>query len=331
MGIRETDLPNPGQGSAPPDSSAKRTIERLAMEMGDVALHAFNDPQTIELMLNPDGSLWVERLGEPLKHIGHMQESVAQTILRTIAGFHGEIITESSPRLECNFPIDGSRFAGQIPPVVRAPSFAIRKRASSVFTIDEYVEKKIMTREQAALIKGLIADRRNILIAGGTSSGKTTLLNAVAAEQVHVSPDDRFLIVEDTQELQVSAKNKVEFKTTKTVDSGELLRTSLRMRPDRILFGEVRGKEALDMLMAWNTGHEGGAATIHANTPESTLSRLYMAVSMHSNAPREIEPLIGEAVHAVVHIAKTKEHGRRITGIMELNGFQDGRYLLRNV
>src|SRR5580704_3653378 len=223
--------------------------------------------------------------------------------------------------LEGELPLDGSRFAGQLPPVVSAPTFAVRKRASSVFTLDQYVEQGIMTPEQKQTLCSAIREHQNILVIGGAGSGKTTLTNGLIHEMTCSCPTERIVIIEDTGEIQCAARNAVLFHTTAEVTMTKLLRTSLRMRPDRILVGEVRGPEALDLLMAWNTGHEGGIASLHANNASAALNRLSTLVAMHPNAPRGmIESLIGEAVDVVVHIARTNE-GRVVREVLEVTDF----------
>ncbi|WP_250146159.1 P-type conjugative transfer ATPase TrbB [Escherichia coli] len=250
----------------------------------------------------------------------------SKTIIQTIAGFHKKIIDSNSPFLECELPIDGSRFAGQLPPLVAGPTFAIRKKASRIFLLDEYVDKGVMTRVQADFICRAIAAHKNILVIGGTGSGKTTLLNAIIAEIVRQFPDERICIIEDTGELQCAALNFVQYHTTINVTMTDILRLILRMRPDRIFVGETRGPEALDMLDAWNTGHEGGAASLHANNTLSALTRLRSLISRNPFAPREIEPVIGEAVNVIVQISKTSE-GRRIKEIREIQGYENGEYI----
>jgi type IV secretion system protein VirB11 len=308
----------------------ERAKEKLMRDLGDTFLKAFNDPRTIEIMLNADGRLWQERLGEGMHVIGKMRASQSEAVIKTVAGFYGKEITRSKPVLESEFPLDGSRFAAQLPPVVAAPTFALRKRAVAVFTLDDYVAKGVMTGQQRDVLGRTVREHRNILVIGGTGSGKTTLVNAVIREMADVSANERVLIIEDTGEIQCDAENVVQYHTTMEVGMTQLLRTSLRMRPDRILVGEVRGPEALDLLMAWNTGHEGGAATLHANDARAGLSRLAMLISMHPDAPRPIEPLIGEAVHLLVHIARTPK-GRRVQEIVEVDGYEDGRYMLRQI
>ena len=305
----------------------RKTLERIS---GAMIIDALNDPKTVELMCNGDGKLWLEKLGEPMRQIGHLKPSQAESIISTVSGYHGKEVTRMKPLLEAEWPLDGSRFAGQIPPVVRAATFAIRKKAVAIFTLDQYAEAGIMTAEQCASIKTAIREHRNILVIGGTGSGKTTLVNAVINEMVSEFPAERVFIIEDTGEIQCAAANFVQYHTTVEVTMTMLLKTTLRMRPDRILVGEVRGEEALDLLDAWNTGHPGGAATLHANSATEGLTRLKSLVSRNKSAPSEIEPLIGEAVHVVISIARTPE-GRRIQEIVEVSGYADGRYTTRNI
>lgn len=307
-----------------------RAKEKLRRDLGPVIEAALADSKTVEIMLNADGKLWQERLGEKMRCIGTMSASRAEAVIKTIAGFHGKEVTRLKPTLEGELPLDGSRFAGQLPPIVHAPTFAIRKKAVSIFTLNQYVEVGIMSSPQCEVIKSAISSHRNILVIGGTGSGKTTLVNAIINEMVNFDPTERIFIIEDTGEIQCAAENCVQYHTTLEVTMTMLLKTTLRMRPDRILVGEVRGAEALDLLDAWNTGHEGGAATLHANHSEAGLTRLKSLISRNSSAPSDIEPLIGEAVHLVVHIARTPE-GRRVQEILEVSGFNDGHYLTRNL
>jgi P-type conjugative transfer ATPase TrbB len=313
-----------------PTQTQQRLHEKLRRDLGTTFMEALNDPKTIEIMLNADGVLWQERLGEPIQRIGRLSATRAEAAMRTIAACLDTTITRNNPTLEGELPLDGSRFAGQFPPVVSSPTFAVRKKASAVFTLDEYVSAGIMTESHKQAICGAVRDHRNLLVIGGTGSGKTTLTNAIIHQMVQLDPDERIFIIEDTGEIQCCAKNFVQYHTTSEVSMTKLLRTTLRMRPDRILVGEVRGPEALDLLMAWNTGHEGGVATLHANNAKAGLDRLAMLISMHPDSPTPIEPLIGEAVHIVVHIAKTTE-GRRVREIIEVSGYTDGRYRTRTL
>lgn len=306
---------------------AKKKLER---DMGPLLVAALHDPRTVEVMLNSDGKLWQERLGEPMKCIGTMRVAQAEAIIKTVAGYHGKEVTRGKPILEGELPLDGSRFAGQLPPVVPSPTFAIRKKAIAIFSLDQYVSAGILSAAHYDAIKTAIRAHRNILVSGGTGSGKTTLINAIIRDMVEQDPAERIFILEDTGEIQCAAENFVQYHTSFDVPMTALLKATLRMRPDRILVGEVRGPEALDLLDAWNTGHEGGAATLHANNPAAALIRLKSLISRNESAPAEIEPLIGEVVHIVVHIARTPE-GRTVQDVLEVSGYKDGSYQTRNL
>ena len=312
------------------DSVKARAKIKLERDLGPVIMGALADPKTVEIMLNSDGKLWQERLGEKMQQIGTLSASRSESIIKTLAGFHGKEITKGRPLLECELPIDGSRFAGQFPPIVPAPTFAIRKKAIAIFTLAQYVAAGIMTSAQLVVIEAAVKNHRNILVTGSTGSGKTTLVNAIINHMVVIDPSERIVIIEDTGEIQCAADNFVQYHTTLDISMTLLLRTSLRMRPDRLLVGEVRGPEALDLLMAWNTGHEGGAATLHANHARAGLVRMAQLISMHPDAPKHIEPLISEAVQLVIHIARTQD-GRRVEEIVEIQGYEDGHYLTQTV
>ena len=309
----------------------ERAKKKLERDMGPVLMAALNDPRTVEIMLNADGRLWQERLGEKMKCIGTLRVAQSEAIIKTIAGYHGKEITSSKPILEGELPLDGSRFAGQLPPVVPAPTFAIRKKAVAIFTLEEYVAAGTMTQGQCDALRRAVKDHRNILVIGGTGSGKTTLVNAIIHEMVICDPTERVFIIEDTGEIQCAAQNFVQYHTSLEVPMTALLKTTLRMRPDRILVGEVRGAEALDLLDAWNTGHEGGVATLHANNATTGLDRLKSLITRNESSPAEIEPLIGEVVHVVVHIARTPEGGRCVQAILAVSGYVDGRYITKTL
>lgn len=308
----------------------ERAKIKLERDMGPELLAALNHPETVEMMLNADGKVWLERLGEKMQCIGNLRGAQAQAIIETIAGFHAKEVNRNKPILEGEFPLDGSRFAGQLPPVVPAPTFAIRKKAVAIFTLDQYAENGIMTPVQRQTLVEAVAEHRNILVIGGTGSGKTTLVNAIINQMVVHDPTERVFIIEDTGEIQCAAENHVQYHTSLDVSMTALLKTTLRMRPDRILVGEVRGAEALDLLDAWNTGHEGGAATLHANNATAGLARLRSLITRNEAAPAEIEPLIGEVVHIVVHIARTPE-GRRIQEIIKVSGCVNGEYVIKSL
>ena len=305
---------------------AKSKLERDAREI----LSALQDPETVEIMVNADGRIWQEKLGQKIQHIGNIQAAQVEAVIKTVAGFHGKEVNRFNPMIEGEFPLDNSRFAGQLPPIVSSPTFTIRKKAIKIFTLEQYVETGVLSPRHSDVIKDSVHKHRNILVIGGTGSGKTTLINAIINEMVRSDPDERIFILEDTGEIQCAAQNFVQYHTTLDVDMTQLLKTTLRMRPDRILVGEVRGPEALDLLDAWNTGHEGGAATLHANDALSGLTRLESLISRNPSAPKEIMSLIAEAVDMVVHITRTP-HGRKIQQIIEVQGFKRGSYQIKKL
>lgn len=308
----------------------ERAKKKLERDMGPLLMMALNDPRTVEVMLNADGRLWQERLGERMICIGSLRVAQAEAIIKTVAGYHGKEVTRAKPILEGELPIGRARFAGQLPPVVLSPTFAIRKSAIAIFSLDQYVKAGIMTAAQRDVLQHAVASHLNILIVGGTGSGKTTLANAIINEMVICDPTERIFIIEDTGEIQCAAENFVQYHTSSDVTMTALLRATLRMRPDRILVGEVRGPEALDLLDAWNTGHEGGAATLHANSTAAGLVRLKSLITRNESAPADIEPLIAEVVHIVVHIARTPE-GRSIQEIIEVFGYENGHYVFKTL
>jgi type IV secretion system protein VirB11 len=251
-----------------------RGARMLRTALGPAIARFLEDPAIVEVMLNPDGRLWIDRLSEGLSDTGERLSSAdGERIVRLVAHHVGAEVHPGSPRVSAELPETGERFEGLLPPVVSSPAFAIRKPAVAVFTLDDYVSGGIMTGAQAEVLRDAVASRQNILVAGGTSTGKTTLTNALLAEVAKT--DDRVVLIEDTRELQCAAPNLVALRTKDGIVSlSDLVRSSLRLRPDRIPIGEVRGAEALDLLKAWGTGHPGGIGTIHAGTAIGAVRRL---------------------------------------------------------
>ncbi|PKU22951.1 P-type conjugative transfer ATPase TrbB [Telmatospirillum siberiense] len=254
--------------------SFHRSARMLRTALGPAIAAFLEDPAIVEVMLNPDGKLWVDRLSGGLEDTGAtLSPADGERIVRLVAHHVGAEVHAGSPRVSAELPETGERFEGLLPPVVTSPCFAIRKPAVAVFALDDYVAAGIMSAAQAVLLRQAVADRRNILVAGGTSTGKTTLTNALLAEVAKTS--DRVVLIEDTRELQCLTPNLVALRTKDGVATlSDLVRSSLRLRPDRIPIGEVRGSEALDLLKAWSTGHPGGIGTIHAGSAIGALRRL---------------------------------------------------------
>ncbi|MFO1100777.1 MAG: P-type conjugative transfer ATPase TrbB [Xanthobacteraceae bacterium] len=298
----------------------------LRTALGPAIAAWLEDPNIAEVMLNPDGSLWVDCLADGLTHTGtQFSAADGERIIRLVAHHVGTEVHPGSPRVSAELPETGERFEGLIPPIVMAPSFAIRKPAVAVFSLDDYVASAIMTAKQAATLRDGVAQRRNILVAGGTSTGKTTLVNALLAEVA--KSNDRVVLIEDTRELQCRARNLVALRTKDGVASlSDLVRSSLRLRPDRIPIGEVRGKEALDLLKAWGTGHPGGIGTIHAGTALGALRRLEQLVQEAVvTVPRA---LIGETINLIAVLAGRGSE-RRLIELAVVQGFSlAGDYVL---
>jgi type IV secretion system protein VirB11 len=251
-----------------------RGARMLRTALGPAIAAWLEDPGIVEVMLNPDGRLWVDRLTEGLIDTGErLAAADGERIVRLVAHHVGAEVHSAAPRVSAELPETGERFEGLLPPVVAAPAFAIRKPAVTVFTLDDYVTAGIMSADEAGVLRHAVEKRRNVLVAGGTSTGKTTLVNALLAEVAKTT--DRVVLIEDTRELQCKSSNLVALRTKDGVASlSDLVRSSLRLRPDRIPIGEVRGAEALDLLKAWGTGHPGGIGTIHAGSALGALRRL---------------------------------------------------------
>ena len=294
-----------------------RQTRMLRTAMGPTIARALEDPEVIEILLNPDGSLWLDRLGSGRAPTGQMLTSQdAERIIRLVAAHVRVEVHANAPIVSAELPETGERFEGVLPPITRAPTFAIRKRAIGVLSLAQYVVDGILTEPQALALRHAVRERRNILIAGGTSSGKTTLANALLQEMARTG--DRVILLEDTVELQCLSDDHVPMRTKPGVASmRELVRSTLRLRPDRIVVGEVRGAEALDLLKAWGTGHPGGLATIHAGSARGALTRLEQllqeAVVTVSRA------LIAEAVDVIVFLAG-RGRARRVHEVLRLTG-----------
>jgi len=305
-----------------------RHHESLHHALGPLIAEALSRSDVVEIMANPDGHLWIDRAGVGREKIGRIEPSAAETTIRLLASHMGETVNPDHPSVAGVLPRTGERFQGVLPPLAERPVFTIRKRASIVFSLCDYVAKGILSAEGATTIRNAVVDHRNILVAGGTGSGKTTLVNAILAEPAFRS--DRVVIIEDTKELQCPAEDKVELLTKNTeprVTMTDLLRMTLRLRPDRIIIGEVRGGEALAMLKAWNTGHPGGVATIHANSASDALRRVEDLVgeSSHTIPTRSI----ASAINLIMHIERIPTAPGRVSRIVEVTGYGNDDYLLR--
>lgn len=302
---------------------ARRISEKLKRELGALVFACLSEPDVLDIILNPDGQLWVERLGRAPERLGLMPSHQAESLITTIAAEMKTVVTADHPILECELPMDGSRFSAVIPPVVSAPSFAIRRRAIKILALDDYVAANVMSKVQANTLSQAVSERRNILVAGGTGSGKTTLANALIASIAEQAPTDRLVILEDTAEIQCSTPNAMIMRATSAVSLQRLVATTMRFSPNRIIVGEVRGGEALELIKAWNTGHPGGIATVHANSAAEALLRLEDLVREATAAP--MQKTIAAAIHYVVFITK-RAGKRRVEELIRVTGIKDGLY-----
>lgn len=296
----------------------------LRTALGPAIARCLDDPAIVEVMLNPDGRLWIDRLSEGLADTGvTISAADAERIVRLVAHHVGAEVHTGSPRVSAELPETGERFEGLLPPVVAAPTFAIRKPAVAVFTLDDYIAAGVMRAEQAEILRLAVTTRKNILVAGGTSTGKTTLTNALLAEVAKGA--DRVVLIEDTRELQCAAPNLVALRTHDGVASlADLVRSSLRLRPDRIPVGEVRGAEALDLLKAWGTGHPGGIGTLHAGTARGALRRLEQLIQEAVvTVPRA---MIAETINVIAVLAG-RGNTRKLVELATVEGLgPDGDY-----
>jgi len=311
-----------------------RTQNKLKQDLGPLVLSALSDETIYEVLLNPDGILWVDGY-QGKREYGIMTAAAAKNLINTVASVSDEMITYKNPSFSGELWVEIKedfklfRFQAFIPPVVAYPAFAIRKRAGQVIPLDNYLIDGIITLEQANIIKESVNTRKSILVIGGTQSGKTTFCNAILDCVANTHPQDRVIIIEDTQELKCNVKDSVTMRSSPMKSMNDLIFDSMRMRPDRIIIGEVRGKEAHSLIKAWNTGHPGGVSTIHANSAESGLLRLEQLIMEAGVAP--VPEAIAEAVNVLIFIQKTNKgkKGRQVTSVLKLNGYDKNRgYLI---
>lgn len=301
------------------NSVKKRELDTLYHSMGVDIVEYLNDKNVFEISLNPDGKLWIDTYDRGRYYTGKLFNArMAEQIIQQIAAITNQIVSEEKPSLAAELP-DGSRFQGFLPRIVAAPAFVIRKHSLQIFTLDDYVTQKVLTVKQKNIILDKISNKKNIVVGGGTKTGKTTFLNAILAEVSKLN--ERIVTIEDTPELKCTAKDWLGLRTTKSCNQYFLLHETLRASPERIFVGEIRSEEALDLLDAWSTGHGGGGASVHSNSAAETLTRIQNMVGRVSVSPQQ--QTIVNAVNIVVYL---KTHGfdkRYVEDIIEVDGYDE--------
>ena len=314
--------------------SKQRLYEKLYRDLGKDIIQFIENPHINEIMLNPDGGLWVDSEIHGLMQVCNISSTQAMAIINGVSGIHEFVINQHNPRLEAHLPIfkslSGERFTAQVSPIVLNPSFSIRKRSEIVYTLDDYVNTHRMTGNQSKILSDLVVNRKNILICGGPGSGKTTVTNTLIQEAILKDKSQRFLILEDLPELQCRARNTVAMLTSGAITLRELLKAAMRMRPDRILIGEVRGSEALDMLKAWNTGCPGGICTVHANGVEEALQRV-SDLAMEAGLGFPPTSLISHTIDAVVSVVRQDAKKGFIQQIAAVEKYEDGKFIFKKL
>ncbi len=296
----------------------KRRLEALRFALGPVVLAALDDPDVVEVMLNDDGLLFIDSIGE-MQEAGRIEPDDAMAILNQVSSALNHELGPKNPSVAGELPLKGERFQGIIPPNVAAATFSIRKKAERIYSFKDYVRTGVMSFRQAEILRTAISQRKNILLAGGTGSGKTTFCNAVLKELADLRPKTRMILMEDTYELQCTLRNRVFLKATEWMDMAQLGIIVNRMRPDSISVGEVRaGAPALVLLKNWNTGHPGGVATVHADSATEALVRIDQLIQEVSAHPQRA--LIAKAIDYVVYLER-EESKRSVKEIVRVTGY----------
>ena len=307
------------------------TMNTLANCMSEI-MPFLQDENVFEVYINPDGKVWTDSFrGREYTNVKMAATQVKQIILN-VAALTDQLVTDEKPALDAEIPqnkyFDKCRFEGNLPGIVLSPTLNIRKHPKKIFTLEDYVKQEILSEKQQEIIVKAIHEKKNIIAAGGTKSGKTTLLNALLAEISKLN--DRVILIEDTPELQCTAADCVSMRTMRTFTMSDCLRSVLRMTPDRIVVGEVRGGEALALLDAWSTGHGGGCSTVHSNSAKDTLLRLENMTARVSQNPQQAT--IGQAINMIIYL-KYLGNRRIVEDIIEVNGYDAVRkeYILKKL
>ena len=309
----------------------------LTLFLAPVATYLADDSVS-EILINGPTSIYIERRGKlEDTDVKFVSEPALRAAAANIAKSVGRILDERNPRLDARLP-DGSRVHAVIPPLARCGTvIAIRKFKKDTLTVEKMLAFGSLNEDTVKLIKALVGLHKNVIVSGATSSGKTSVLNAVSS---YIPEGERVLVIEDATELQLQQKHIVPFETRKPDKNGEgevtirdLIRSALRLRPDRIVIGEIRGGEALDLLQALNTGHAGSMSTIHANTPIDCLSRIETCALLSGiDIPLvALRSQVASAIDAVIHTARLSDGSRKVVAVAEVMPLENGEYRVRTL
>ena len=304
----------------------------------DILQELLENPDVTEIMVNGPDNIFIERAGRIMKwNRSFSAPDKLDNVIQQIVGFCNRVVNESSPIVDARLP-DGSRVNVVLKPVaLNGPILTIRRFPKKRMTMDDLLANGAITQEAADFLEKLVIAKYNLFISGGTGSGKTTFLNILSD---YIPADERIITIEDSAELSIKGvPNLVSLETRNSnasecepIDIRSLIKSSLRMRPDRIIVGEIRGSEAIDMLQAMNTGHDGSLSTGHANSPEDMLSRIETMVLMGMELPLEaVERQIASGIDVIVHLARMRDKSRKIVRIDEVLGYINGRIVLKHI
>ncbi len=312
-----------------PEEQRERLLEKLSREVRGPIQTALNDKDVIEIVCNSDGTVWKLSRQGGWEEVDHISSAKADSILSTVAALTENIINLNNPQIQCAFPLDGSRLQGLSPPAVPTPIFDIRKHSAHIYSIDEYVKDRIITQEQADIIREAVTARQNILISGGTCSGKTTLAKTIIdLARMLGKPGERYVIIEDTKELHCKAKNIVHIHAYSRDMLSRFTQAAMRLRPDRVIVGEVRGREAYDLMYLLNSGHPGSFTTIHANNSRLALHKFLM---LARESGEDVHPnRVVECFDIVISIKRT-EHGLRVDDVAEVVGYDRSDFIVKSL
>ena len=324
--IANTDLPLL-QGDSEYDRRMEAlldSLESLQSDDGQGFMDIWKQPAVTEINLNDDGRVWVKRHGHDDAHFADLSAAEAMNVISLVADSVQEIVSFKKFKLECEFPLDGSRFSALVPPVARVPIFSLRKHNPVILPLEDFVEKGVFPAEVHDLIGRGIDERLNILVVGATASGKTTLVNSIIREMALHNPFERAVVVEDTRELKSHFGNTLSLRTCENVATlSDVISVVLRHSPDRIIVGEVRDEAALGVLSLWNTGHPGGICTIHANSAQEALPRMEDMVRKACGDP--LRGTVGQAIDLLLFLEKARGvvAGRRLTQVQRCYGYDE--------